>query len=161
MHRRCVAYKDDSLSTAIYREDGALPPSPPFLCMNQPGNSVSFGMPFWNARAAESFGTRARGGDAALFAPPASAPKKLRVCSHQSSSSSENAFAPVEGSFPRLSLLSSSPNIVIFVEVSSFLTAGCITRIEMRGGRFAVKNQGNQRLPSLDDRHWLRLPMHR
>ena len=39
-----VAYKDDWLSTAIYRE-GALPLSPSFLCMNQPGNSVSFGTP--------------------------------------------------------------------------------------------------------------------
>ena len=50
-----VEYKGDSLSTAIYRE-GALPPPPSFLCMNQPGNSVSFGTPLtlkslYNTRA--------------------------------------------------------------------------------------------------------------
>ena len=39
-----VAYKDDSLSTAIYRE-GPLYPPPSFHCMNQPGNSVIFGTP--------------------------------------------------------------------------------------------------------------------
>ena len=50
-----VSYKDYSLSTAIYRE-GALSSPPSFLCINQPGNSASFGTPltlksFYNAAA--------------------------------------------------------------------------------------------------------------
>ena len=82
----------------------------------------------------------------------ATAKAKRRVCPHQSRSSSDskNAFGPVEGGFPRLSLLSGSPNVAFHTAVCSFQTDGCIMRIEMRGGRFAVMNQANQRLPSLD-----------
>ena len=49
-----------------------------------------------------------------------------------------------------LSLLSGSPKLASNAAVSSFQTVGCIMHIEMRGGRFAVMNQANQRLPSLD-----------
>ena len=91
---------------------------------------------------------RARRRDAARLAPPA--PKKLLVCSHQSSSSSQNEFGPVEGGFPRLSLLRGSPNVASHAAVSPVLTIGCIMRIEMRGEHLIVMNQANQRLPSLD-----------
>ena len=67
---------------------------------------------------------------------------------------SENAFGPVEGFFPRLSLLSGSPNVASHASVSSFQTVGCIMRSEMLGGRFAVMIQANQRLPSLDVQAW-------
>ena len=40
-----VAYKGDSLSTAIYRAKALFLCSLPFLCMNQPGSNVSFGTP--------------------------------------------------------------------------------------------------------------------
>ena len=46
--------------------------------------------------------------------------RKRRVCSHQSRTSSENAFGPVcGGGFPRLSLLSCSPNVASHTAVSS------------------------------------------
>ena len=49
--------------------------------------------------------------------------------------SSENTFGPVNGGFPRLSLLtrSDSPNVASHTAVSSFQTVGCSMRIEMRG----------------------------
>ena len=82
--------------------------------------------------------------------PPGSGLLRLRSCE----SARTNAFGPVEGcflgTFPWLSLLSGSPNVASHAAVSSVQTAGCIMHIEMRGGRFAVTNQANQRLLSLD-----------
>ena len=91
--------------------------------------------------------SRARDEDAAQLAPPA--PKKRRVCSHQFCFVRKRV-RPWGGGFPQTLVSELLAKCSSYAVVSSFQTVECIMHIEMRGGRFAVMNQANQRLPSLD-----------
>ena len=104
--------------------------------------------------AAASPPLRACGGGAARLAHPAprsgDAGESARTDPALRQKTRSALWMPTGGGFPRLSLLSGSPNVTSHAAVSSFQTVRCIMHIEMRGGHFAVMNQANQRLRSLD-----------